>query len=67
VDEALSGGLAATLAIDPAAGVALAVVRKIRNLFWAGIGVAIVAAHPARAAAAVTSTNHRDTEAQRLS
>jgi len=64
VDEALSGGLAATLAIDPAAGVALAVVRKIRNLFWAGIGVAIVAAHPARAAASVTATNRdRDREA----
>ena len=62
VDEALSGGLAAMLAIDPAAGVALAVVRKIRNLFWAGIGVAIVAAHPARTAAPVTSTN-RDREA----
>ena len=49
VDEALSGALAAVLAIDPAAGVALAVVRKIRNLFWSGVGLAIVAAHPARA------------------
>jgi hypothetical protein len=50
VDEALSGGLATVLAIDPAAGVALAVVRKIRNLFWSGVGVAIIAAHPARSA-----------------
>jgi hypothetical protein len=48
VDEALSGALAAVLAIDPAAGVALAVVRKIRNLFWSGVGLAIVVAHPAR-------------------
>jgi hypothetical protein len=48
VDEALSGALASVLAIDPAAGVALAVVRKIRNLFWAGGGLVIVAAHPAR-------------------
>jgi hypothetical protein len=52
VDEALSGALAAMLAIDPAAGVALAVVRKIRNLFWSGVGLAIVAAHPSRAGAA---------------
>ena len=49
VDEALSGALASVLAIDPAAGVALAVVRKIRNLFWSGAGLIIVAAHPARA------------------
>ena len=46
VDEALSGALATVLAINPAAGVALAVVRKIRNLFWAGMGIAIVVAHP---------------------
>ena len=48
VDEALTGGLATALAIDPAAGVVLAVVRKIRNLFWSGVGLAIVIAHPAR-------------------
>jgi glycosyltransferase 2 family protein len=63
VDEALSGGLAAALAIDPAVGVALAVVRKIRNLFWSGVGLAIVAAHPARTGA--TITGHGDTEARR--
>jgi hypothetical protein len=51
VDEAFSGAMAAVLAIDPAAGVALAVIRKIRNLFWSGVGLAIVAAHPARSAA----------------
>jgi len=49
VDEALSGGVAPALAVSPAAGVALAVVRKARNLFWAGVGLAIVAAHPVRA------------------
>ncbi len=64
VDEALSGGLAAALAIDPAVGVALAVVRKIRNLFWSGVGLGIVAAHPARTGAPAPVTNHRDTEAQ---
>jgi hypothetical protein len=46
VDEALSGALAPLLAVNPAAGVALAVVRKIRNLFWAGVGLIFVAAHP---------------------
>jgi hypothetical protein len=49
VDEASSGALAPLLALDPAAGVALAVVRKARNLFWAGMGLGI-AAWPARAA-----------------
>ena len=53
VDEALSGALASVLAIDPAAGVALAVVRKIRNLFWSAGGLVIVAAHPSRAGAAL--------------
>lgn len=48
VDEALTGALARVLVVNPAAGVALAVVRKVRNLFWAGIGLSIVAAHPAR-------------------
>ena len=46
VDEALSGALAPVLAVNPAAGVALALIRKIRNLAWAAIGLAIVAAHP---------------------
>jgi hypothetical protein len=48
VDEALSGIVAPALAVAPAAGVALAVVRKVRNLFWSGIGLSIIAAHPAR-------------------
>jgi hypothetical protein len=52
VDEATSGALASVMAIDPAAGVALAVVRKIRTLFWTGIGIVIVAAHPSRVGAA---------------
>lgn len=41
VDEAFSGALAPLLAVSPAAGVTLAVVRKIRNLFWAGVGLLI--------------------------
>jgi len=48
VDEALTGVVAPALAVSPAAGVALAVVRKVRNLFWSGIGLVIIAAHPAR-------------------
>jgi hypothetical protein len=47
IDEASAGALAPILSVDPAAGVALAVVRKVRNLFWAAIGLVLVAAHPA--------------------
>ena len=47
VDEASAGALAPILSVNPAAGVALAVVRKVRNLFWAAIGLVLVAAHPA--------------------
>jgi hypothetical protein len=50
VDEVLSGALAPVLAVNPAAGVALAVVRKVRNLFWAGVGLLLVATHPVRPA-----------------
>jgi hypothetical protein len=49
VDEALSGGLAPVLAVQPVAGVTLAVVRKVRNLIWTGIGLLFIAAHPAHA------------------
>ena len=48
VDEALSGALAPVLTLNAAAGVTLAVVRKVRNLVWAGIGLVLVATHPAR-------------------
>jgi hypothetical protein len=43
VDEALSGALAPVLALPAAVGVTLAIVRKVRNLFWAAIGLAIMA------------------------
>lgn len=49
VDEAISGALAPLLAVNPAAGVALAVVRKVRNVLWSGVGLAVIAAHPAQA------------------
>ena len=47
IDEASAGALAPILSVNPAAGVALAVVRKVRNLFWAAIGLVLVAVHPA--------------------
>jgi hypothetical protein len=49
VDEALTGALAPILSVTPAAGVSLAVVRKVRGLFWAGVGLVVIAAHPTRA------------------
>lgn len=45
VDEASSGALAPLLGINPVVGVSLAVVRKVRNLFWAAIGMAFIAFH----------------------
>jgi hypothetical protein len=53
VDEALTGALAPVMAVSPAAGVALAVVRKVRNLFWGGVGLAVTAVHPASTSALV--------------
>jgi hypothetical protein len=50
VDEALTGALAPILTVNVAAGVTLAVVRKVRSLFWAAIGLIFVAAHPTRSA-----------------
>jgi glycosyltransferase 2 family protein len=52
VDEASSGALAPLLAMNPAVGVSLAVVRKVRNLFWAAIGLGLIAALHAQAAPA---------------
>jgi hypothetical protein len=48
IDEALTGALAPVLTLNAAAGVTLAVVRKVRNLVWAGVGLVFVATHPAR-------------------
>jgi hypothetical protein len=52
VFEALTGALAPVLTIDPAAGVALAVIRKAPRLFWTAVGLALIAAHPVQAAPA---------------
>jgi hypothetical protein len=47
VDEALTGALAPALSVPAAVGVTLAVVRKVRNLFWAAVGLALMATGPA--------------------
>ena len=43
VDEALTGALAPVLDVPAAVGVTLAIVRKVRNLFWAAIGLLLMA------------------------
>jgi hypothetical protein len=50
VDEAASGAFAPLLGVNPVAGVSLAVVRKVRNLFWMGVGLAFIAVYHAREA-----------------
>ncbi len=46
VDEAASGAIAPWVAVAPAAGVTLAVVRKARTLFWSAIGLLLLLTHP---------------------
>jgi glycosyltransferase 2 family protein len=50
IDEALNGALAPVMGLHPAAGVTLALVRKVRNLVWTGVGLLLIAAAPARVA-----------------
>jgi hypothetical protein len=52
VDEALTGALAPALSVPAAVGVTLAIVRKVRNLFWAAIGLALMAGGTRRGAGA---------------
>jgi hypothetical protein len=63
VDEASSGGMAALLGWSPAAGVTLAIVKKVRSLAWTGVGLLLIASHPAPAAPAAdppeTARAHR--------
>jgi hypothetical protein len=49
VDEAASAELAVILGMAPAVGVTSAVVRKVRNLFWTGVGGALIVGRRARA------------------
>jgi hypothetical protein len=48
VDEALTGALAPALSVAAAVGVTLAIVRKVRNLFWAAIGLMLMAGETRR-------------------
>lgn len=43
VDEAASGAFAGLVGVNPVAGVSLAVIRKVRGLFWMGIGLVLIA------------------------
>lgn len=43
VDEAISGAFAPVLGLAAASGVSLAVIRKVRSLFWMGLGLAFIA------------------------
>ena len=52
VDEYSSGGMAVLLGWGAAAGVTLAIVKKVRSLAWTGVGLLLIAAHPARGAPA---------------
>jgi hypothetical protein len=52
IDEASSGVMAALLGWPAAAGVALAIVKKVRSVVWTGVGLLLIAAHPAQAAPA---------------
>ena len=63
VDEASSGALATLVAVDPVAGVTLAVLRKGRNLFWTAIGLAFIAVP--RDPAAPASTRRESAAAPR--
>ena len=48
VDEFFSGGMATLLAWPLATGVVLALIKKVRSIFWVGVGLAFIAAHPSR-------------------
>ena len=50
VDEMFSGGMAAALGWTASPGVILAVIKKVRSVFWVGVGLILIAAHPSPAA-----------------
>lgn len=53
IDEIASGGMAAILGLPTATGVVLALIKKVRSVFWVGVGLALIAAHPSREAPAM--------------
>jgi hypothetical protein len=52
IDEIASGGMAAILGLPTATGVVLALIKKVRSIFWVGVGLALIAAHPSQGAPA---------------
>lgn len=50
IDEIVSGGMAGVLGFPQATGVALALIKKVRSVFWVGVGLMLIAAHPSRGA-----------------
>jgi hypothetical protein len=50
VDEMLSGGMAAVLGWTSIPGVVLALIKKVRSIFWVGVGLILIAAHPSQGA-----------------
>jgi hypothetical protein len=49
VDEVFSGGMAAFLGWPATVGVVLALIKKVRSLFWVAVGLLLIAAHPSQA------------------
>ena len=50
IDELFSGGMATLFGWPNATGVALALIKKVRSIFWVGVGLILIAAHPSREA-----------------
>ena len=50
IDEMASGGMATLLGWPNLTGVTLALIKKVRSIFWIGIGLMLIAAHPSREA-----------------
>jgi hypothetical protein len=57
VDEASSSFIAGRVHLDPATGFALALVRKLRLLFWSAVGLALCVRRPTRVARPQGSVN----------
>jgi len=49
VDESAAGGMAVFLGWPAATGVVLALIKKVRSIFWIGVGLILTAAHPSQA------------------
>jgi hypothetical protein len=49
IDEFSAGGMAGFLWGLPAIGVTLALIKKVRSIFWVGVGLVLIAAHPSQA------------------